>query len=126
MRIYTRLAEIKESKEIENFKLELTDRFGAIPSATIELLKSISLRSLSDKIGCEKIILKNKKMIVVFENSNQTNAFHDKILKNIINLIQIDQDNQFALKENDGKIKLHINNIGNINDSIKIINKINA
>ena len=48
-------------------------------------------------------------MIVVFENSNQTNAFHDKILKNIINLMQLDLDNQFALKENDGKIKVSFN-----------------
>jgi len=126
MRLYTRLSEIKETEEIENFKLELLDRFGEIPNATIELLKSISLKSLCEKICCEKIILKNRKMIIVFKNCDQSKEFHDNILRNIITMIQLNPGDKYSLKETSEKIKLHINDVGNINDSIKIISKINT
>jgi len=126
MKLYTRLSKIKKETEIELFKHELIDRFGEIPKATIDLIKSISLRTIGEKIYCEKVILKKKKMIIVFSKHKSIGPTHDKILHNIINMLQIDQQNKYALKETNDKIKLYVNSVENISESIKIINKINA
>ena len=125
MKLYTRLSQIKNESEIELFKHELIDRFGEIPRFTIDLIKSIYLRSIGEKIYCEKVILKRKKMIIIFSKHNSSGPAHDKILHNIINMLQVDQENKYALKETNDKIKLYINSVESISESIKIINKIN-
>ena len=69
MNLYKKLSTSKQDVEIINFKKELTDRFGKIPKETIELINSIHLRSLAEKINCEKIVsgsavLKSNKPII--------------------------------------------------------------
>ena len=64
-------------------------------------------------------------MIIVFSKHNSNGPAHDKILHNIINMLQVDQENKYALKETNDKIKLYVNSVENISESIKIINKIN-
>ena len=41
LNLYKRISNIKTEEEIQIFTNELTDRFGIIPTETIELLKSI-------------------------------------------------------------------------------------
>jgi transcription-repair coupling factor (superfamily II helicase) len=120
MNLYRRLSNIEKSSEIQKIELELKDRFGKIPEATIDLLESIKLRELAEKRFCEKIILKKEKMIITF-NKNIT----QNILNNIIKIIQEDREQIYSIKEDDNKIKLYVNNIDSIYDGIKIIRKIN-
>ena len=124
LNLYKRISNIKTDEEIQVFTNELTDRFGIIPIETIELLKSISLRLLAEKIYCEKLILKKTKMIVTFNNHFQNENTHNKIFNNIINFVQYDSENQHSIKEDGGKIKLYLNGVSNINDAIEIMSKI--
>ena len=126
MRIYRRLSEMKKTIEIESLKTELMDRFGQVPEPTVELLKSISLRCVGESICSSKIILKKGKMIVMFNNQHNSDNIQDRILKNILNMIQFDTNKRYALKETNENIKLYINNINSIEESTKILNKINA
>ena len=126
MNLYKRLSKLKNEIEIEVFKKELLDRFGNIPTETNELLKSISLRSLAEKINCEKIILKNNNMIIVFREFKYNESISENIIKNILNLVQNKENKNCSIKEVNNKMKLYVNNIKNINDGIKIITKINA
>ena len=65
----------------------MKDRFGKIPFQTIDLLKTVELKWLASKIGFEKIILKNNKMICQFisdkENSYYSSGDFQKILTSI-------------------------------------------
>ena len=126
MQLYTRLSKMKTEQEIEIFKNELIDRFGEIPNTTIDLLKSISLRTLCEKIYCEKIILKKRKMIIVFSTHIANKPNQDKILNNIINMLQNDTNEKYKIKETNEKMKLYVDGVQNIDESIKIINKINV
>jgi len=123
MNLYKRLSKLKNATAIEVFKKELLDRFGDIPTETHELLKSISLRSLAEKINCEKIILKNNNMIIVFREFKYNEHVGANIIKNILSLVQ---NQHCSIKEINNKIKLYINNIKNIDDGMKIITKIHA
>jgi len=126
MNLYKRLSTMKTEHEIDNFKEELKDRFGDLPLETTELLKSIYLRSVSEKINCEKIILKNNNMIIVFREFNNQQSFNQNLITNILNLITVDQEKKYSIKEQNNKIKFYVNNIKNINESMKIIDKINS
>ena len=63
-------------------------------------------------------------MIISFQEQNEN--FNQNILNNIIHLIQNDQQQKYSIKEIGNKIKLYINNIQNINESIQIINQIHS
>ena len=104
----------------------MIDRFGDLPKETNELLKSITLRSLAELINCEKIILKNNNMIIAFGEAENNQSISDKMLNNIIALVQRSKDQKYSIKEDQNKVKLYIKQINNIDDGIKIINKINA
>ena len=126
MNLYKKLSTSKQDVEIINFKKELTDRFGKIPKETIELINSIHLRSLAEKIKCEKIILKKNNMIIVFQEKQMNKPMGQKVLNNIINLIQIDQNLGHSIKEENNRLKVYMKNVVNINDSIEIIKKMQA
>ena len=125
MNLYKRLSSIRHLKEIEDFKMELIDRFGLLPKATSDLLKSIELREIAENIHCEKIILKQQKMILIFDTKNKITGLKNETLNNIIKLIQKDYENRYSIKEESDKIKLYVNQIDNIEASMKIINQIN-
>jgi mannitol/fructose-specific phosphotransferase system IIA component (Ntr-type) len=61
-------------------------------------------------------------MILFFYANDQSNNFN-KILNNIMNIIQLDH-NRYSLKEDQGKLKFYINDIGNIKNALEIINKV--
>ena len=126
MNLYKRLSKFKDRIDIQEFKEELIDRFGDLPKETNELLKSITLRSLAELINCEKIILKNNNMIIAFGEAKNNQSISDKMLNNIIALVQRSKDQKYSIKEDQNKVKLYIKKIDNIDDGIKIINKINA
>ena len=53
----------------------MVDRFGEIPFQTSDLLKTVEIKWLAFKLGFEKIILKNNKMICQFI-SNKEHPFY--------------------------------------------------
>ena len=87
LKLYKHLSELNNENELEEFKNNLKDRFGKIPFQTIDLLKTVELKWLASKIGFEKIILKNNKMICQFisdkENSYYSSGDFQKILTSI-------------------------------------------
>ena len=87
LKLYKHLSELNNDNELQEFKNNLKDRFGKIPFQTIDLLKTVELKWLASKIGFEKIILKNNKMICQFisdkENSYYSSGDFQKILTSI-------------------------------------------
>ena len=87
LKLYKHLSELNNENELEEFKNNLKDRFGKIPFQTIDLLKTVELKWLASKIGFEKIILKNNKMICQFisdkENSYYSSGDFQRILTSI-------------------------------------------
>ena len=116
MDIYKRLSEIIDKKDITKYEDELNDRFGQIPIPTIALLESIRLKILAEKLKCEKIILKQGKMIITFNHKIEQAVFNQ-----VIKLIKGNKSENYTIKEIDNFIKLYVKNIDNIYDAVKIL-----
>lgn len=56
--LYTRLNGLKNIDQLTEFKAELIDRFGPLPSATETLLETIQLRWEAERIGFQKFYSK--------------------------------------------------------------------
>jgi transcription-repair coupling factor (superfamily II helicase) len=60
--LYAQLDNIQNEEELQKFQNSLIDRFGALPKPVKELIETVRLRRLAEKIGFEKLTLKNEIM----------------------------------------------------------------
>lgn len=75
LNLYTKLNEIKTEEELQKFENDLIDRFGEMPKQVVDLLNSVRIKWIATKIGLEKVIMKQGKMIGYFIN-DQNSAFY--------------------------------------------------
>ena len=70
---YRRLTKITEVDEIADFKMELMDRFGALPVDASNLLLKIMLRVLAIKAGVKQLDLRGSQLSLCFSEAHQKN-----------------------------------------------------
>ena len=75
LNLYTKLNEIKTEEELQKFETDLIDRFGEMPKQVVDLLNSVRIKWVATKIGLEKVVMKQGKLIGYFINDQQS-AFY--------------------------------------------------
>jgi transcription-repair coupling factor (superfamily II helicase) len=70
---YRRLAKMTDLKDISDFKVELSDRYGELPVEAGNLLMKIMLKILCIKAGIKKLDLAQNHLYVTFSESHQNN-----------------------------------------------------
>jgi len=73
---------------LENYRIQLNDRFGKIPEQTNALLDAIRLRWLAKEIGFEKLTLKGGKMIGFFISNQQSPYYQSKAFSRVLDFIK--------------------------------------
>ena len=120
--LYKRLEQLKTYGEIKTFKEELKDRFGEIPDETENLIKTIHLRENAKKIGFEKLIIKNNKMVAKFTTKQQKyyeSPSFSAVLKHVQN-----NKKGIQLKEKNNQLSLIIEQINSVESANNRLNKI--
>ena len=82
--LYTRLDQSEDDAELEQMKLELTDRFGPLPAPVIDLFVTIQSRRLAIALGFEKMTLKDETMRCFFINRPDSPYFESDTFKNLL------------------------------------------
>ena len=123
IRIYKELDSLTSDKEINNLKAKLADRFGALPEEVLRLFDIVRIRQLGQKLGFEKIIIKNGVMIAFFI-SNQMSQYYksdrfSKVLEGISS-----NPNLFELKQNDSKLRIFARNVDSISKAYSMLQKL--
>lgn len=70
MSLYRELDSFTEPRQLETFRKNLVDRFGEIPKVGEELLRVMPVKWAAQRLGIEKIILKQGRM-ALYLNDNQ-------------------------------------------------------
>ena len=121
---YQKLSTIYSLEELNKFIVELEDRFGKLPSQSIDLIKTIELKLLAIQNGFEKLILKNEKMICQFISSKDDKFYSSGEFGKILQTIQNNQ-NLCQLKEkksiNGERLLLVFQNINSIEKAINCL-----
>ncbi len=60
LHLYRRLSRIQHSGEVEDMRVELVDRFGALPDEVARLLDAATLRLLGRGLGIERILVRGR------------------------------------------------------------------
>ena len=121
---YQKLSTIYSLEELNKFIVELEDRFGKLPSQSIDLIKTIELKLLAIQNGFEKLILKNEKMICQFISSKDDKFYSSGEFGKILQTIQNNQ-NLCQLKEKKSisgeRLLLVFQNINSIEKAINCL-----
>jgi transcription-repair coupling factor (superfamily II helicase) len=72
---YQSLNEVTNQSGLNQFVLELKDRFGPLPATSQALVQSVQLKWLANELHFEKIVLKKNKLIGYYDTSNSDNLF---------------------------------------------------
>ena len=96
--LYQKLAEIPNRIEMDLFEKNLKDRFGALPSEAVNLLKSVELKWIAEEIGFDKIVVKNGVFLGYFPPNPQDKFYQSDRFKHIINYLSRNQ-HEAKLKE---------------------------
>ncbi len=75
--LYRRLARVSERKQLEDFRLELVDRFGRIPGQTERLLNLAELRILAHQWGVRSIRLEDRYVVLGYSDPRKIRRLAD-------------------------------------------------
>ena len=86
--LYTRLDNCETEKDLDEFKVEMLDRFGPIPKPVEDLFTTVKCRKLGVQFGFEKMTLKDNTLRCYFISRPDSPYFESDVFKNIMAYIQ--------------------------------------
>lgn len=121
LQLYARLDNIKDEVQLEKFTAEVRDRFGPVPPSVEELINSVRLRWLGEKLGFEKLSLKGEKLRAYFISTNDK-YFSSDVFGQILAFVQ-KHPRQCKMKDSVGKAMLVIDPIKTVDAAIDLLNQ---
>ena len=123
IRIYKELDSLSSEKEMEQMKKKLSDRFGEIPEELSRLFEIVRIRQLGQKLGFEKIIIKNGVMIAFFIYNSMSGYYRSERFSKILENISLNPK-LFELKQNDNKLRIFVKNVDTLSKAYQILNRL--
>ncbi|MDB5190728.1 MAG: mfd, partial [Segetibacter sp.] len=111
--LYTRLDNCENDKELEEFRTEMTDRFGPIPPPVADLFTTVRCRRIAVELGFEKMSLKSNILRCYFINRPDSPYFESELFKNVLAYLQTGT-NKAKLKQAGKNFLLIVENVKNM------------
>jgi len=121
--LYRELDNIQTEEKLKEFEHQLVDRFGKLPTESMELLNIVRLRWKAIDLGFEKIILKNKKFIGYFIANQDSPFYRSATFSKILGFLQ-HNPHKCSMKEKNNKLTLSFENISDLSEAIQKLNEI--
>jgi transcription-repair coupling factor (superfamily II helicase) len=86
--LYNELAEIKDEASLLNYENKLIDRFGPLPKQAVSLLSSMKIKWIATRLGIEKLVLKQGKMIGYFVSDQQSDYYQSGRFQQVLQFVQ--------------------------------------
>ncbi len=123
LNLYSQLDNIKEETELEQFQTGIVDRFGQLPAEVKDLIEMVRLRWVAEKLGFEKLTLKNSSMKGYFVPADNEKYYKSEVFGAILQFIQ-QNPRKCRLKEAKDKLILIFDDITSILQAQEILSSI--
>lgn len=117
--LYSRLDSIRTEVELQAFADEVRDRFGPLPAPTEELINTVRLRWLGERLGFERLSIKGDRMRAYFV-SNNDNYFKSDVFGNLLTFVQ-KHPKQCKIRDTAGRAMLAVENIRTVDAAIAFL-----
>ncbi len=123
MLLYRELDNLTEDADVEQYRLRLRDRFGAIPAVGEELMRVVPLRRMGKSLGCEKIMLKQGRMTLFFVSNPNSPYYRSAAFDSILNYIS-SHPRRCNLREHNGKRSIIISDVKTVSAGVDVLREI--
>jgi transcription-repair coupling factor (superfamily II helicase) len=122
--LYNELGAIKDEAGLQEFERKLIDRFGPLPKQATALLNSIRIKWIATRVGIEKLVLKQGKMIGYFVSDQQSDYYQSSKFRNVLQFVQ-KQSSLCKMKEkqtvNGLRLLLTFENVKSIKKALELM-----
>ncbi len=112
--LYSKLDAIKNEEELAKFSSMLLDRFGPLPNSVEDLMETVRLRWMAERLGIEKLSLKGNQMKCYLLPSSRDDFYSSEIFGKIMKFVQL-HAKRSKIKEHKNRLILTVSEIPNIN-----------
>ncbi|HBK83328.1 MAG TPA: transcription-repair coupling factor, partial [Flavobacterium sp.] len=125
--LYNELGTLKTEEQLLLFEQKLMDRFGPLPKQAMDLLKSVRIKWIASKIGIEKLIMKQGKMMGYFISDQQSNFYQSNRFLKVMQFVQ-QNGNLCKIKEKETKnglrLLLTFEQVKSVNKALELLKMI--
>ncbi|MFV0572212.1 MAG: transcription-repair coupling factor [Xanthomarina gelatinilytica] len=127
LNLYTQLNYLKTEGELQKFETEIIDRFGELPTQVVDLFNSVRVKWLATKMGLEKVVMKQGKLIGYFITDQKSGFYQSNGFTKILQYIQ-SHPGACKMKEkqtrNGLRLLLTFNNIKTVKQALAVLRPI--
>lgn len=117
LNLYKELDSLDTEDGLTEFHKRLSDRFGPVPEQTEELIETMRLRLLARQLGVEKMILKNKTLILQF--TGREDYYKSPVFGQILHYLQT--KNRGEMKQKNERLQIIFKQIESIFESLTLL-----
>ena len=107
LNLYNELGNVKDEDGLLAYEQKLIDRFGPLPKEAQALLNSIRIKWIATRLGIEKLIMKQGKMIGYFVGDQQSDYYQSSHFRKVLQFVQL-YGNLCKMKEKETKSGLRL------------------
>ncbi|WP_394343607.1 transcription-repair coupling factor [Flavobacterium piscinae] len=107
LNLYNELGNVKDEEGLLAYEQKLIDRFGPLPKEAQALLNSIRIKWIATRLGIEKLIMKQDKMIGYFVGDQQSDYYQSSRFHKVLQFVQ-QNGNVCKMKEKETKSGLRL------------------
>ena len=123
IRIYRMLDALESEKAISRLKNDIRDRFGEIPSELENLFCVVQIRNIGQKLGFEKIIIKNGILIGFFISNPMSPYYKSRTFDNVLEKVS-SLSSLITLKQVENKLKILAKNVNSLQEALILVKKL--
>ena len=120
--LYTRLDNCDTEEELQQFHVELSDRFGPVPQQVEDLFDTVRSRKIAVALGFEKMLLKDGTLKCYFINKPDSPYFESDLFKGILDYIQT-QTNKAKLRQTGKLFLLVIDDVKHMKQMLQVLSR---
>ena len=120
MLLYRELDNITDDRELSAYRQRLIDRFGPIPHEGEELMQVVALRRLGKRLGCEKIILRQGRMIMQFVSNANSPYYQSPVFGSVI-AYATRELRRCELREVKGRRLMHVLKVPSVEEAVRVL-----
>ena len=121
--LYKELDTTDTEEGLMAFQEKLIDRFGPVPGPVTGLMNAIRMRWLARKLGFEKVIMRNEKLIGYFVSDQDSDYYQSAEFAGILRFVQANPL-RCRMKESNDKLTLTFSNIRTVFNGLELMKEI--
>jgi transcription-repair coupling factor (superfamily II helicase) len=123
--LYSKLDAIKNEEALSKFATMLMDRFGPFPQVVNDLMETVRLRWLAEKLGIEKLVLKGRQMKCYLLPSSRDDFYSSAVFGKIMKFAQ-GHSRDCKIKEHKNRLILTLEGVPTIQKAQKMLLEMNS